>query len=471
MKNNLKIMLILILGVTCCIPSAVVKAVEIEEKPDDSFNMSTNDNLDFLTDYSGMNFQDDLDLGKFWKAEPEQKKLLSGSLDTEEDKKKTQYRNAEKENIGMKQLYIPEKLEMIIDPWELDGKGQIYSEPYVIRNEGETPGILTLSELACIPQKDSGVIVRTDSAGLHCDQEKALYMQMMFGHGEQIVLSEVGTEYQAELQPGEELSVCLTGEVNEYALEEWKESDITVSVIYSWNVKENTEDSRMDEEANKDMKKDEDEDGEDMGIGEGTEEEVNEDISAREETEEDVGVEEEIDGTNTDIPDVEAGKGEEANTEVDMPKVIAFQESTTSKLTVSSWKWEEDGTIYSEPYTIRNAGGSTGTFILTELLFKSSEQSGISDQTELGITDSSERKPVYMELVTESQGKFILLNELSQEDAKESAFEIELRPGEEAVFRFVGKINGMEWKERNDGDIAMEALCIWKLKDNIAEEN
>lgn len=42
-------------------------------------------------------------------------------------------------------LQIPQKLQIVIDPFEMDGKGQIYSEQYMVRNMGETAGALTLA--------------------------------------------------------------------------------------------------------------------------------------------------------------------------------------------------------------------------------------------------------------------------------------------------------------------------------------
>ena len=65
------------------------------------------------------------------------------------------------EKDGLKQLWIPQKLGVVIDPWEMDGKGQIYSEEFMIRNTGDNPGVLTLSNLSVNTQENSGIIVRS----------------------------------------------------------------------------------------------------------------------------------------------------------------------------------------------------------------------------------------------------------------------------------------------------------------------
>lgn len=145
------------------------------------------------------------------------------------------------ETSVLKNLQIPQKLDVVIDPWEIDKKGQVYSEQYTISNTGDIPGILTLSNLACRPREKSGVIIRTDKEGLHDSGDKAIYMEMLFGNGEQIIFSQENSQYQKELMPGEELSIRFAGEVNENAFGKWENNDIAVSVVYSWEMEESAD--------------------------------------------------------------------------------------------------------------------------------------------------------------------------------------------------------------------------------------
>ena len=170
------------------------------------------------------------------------------SSEFQEDEKAKEAETRELSEI--ENLQIPQKFEVVIDPWEMDGKGQIYSEQYVIQNKGEKAGILTLSCLICNHQGQDRVIVKTDKAGIHDNKEKSLYMEMVFGNGERIVLSEENSEYQVELRPGEELFLCFTGEMNEYAEEGWKNGDVNVGIRYLWDIvetemNENTEDMEV----------------------------------------------------------------------------------------------------------------------------------------------------------------------------------------------------------------------------------
>ena len=77
---------------------------------------------------------------------------------SDDKEKESEDKNPENDSdAGMSEvenLQIPQKLEIVIDPWEMDGKSQIYSEQYTIRNTGEAAGVLTLSQLICRPQEN-----------------------------------------------------------------------------------------------------------------------------------------------------------------------------------------------------------------------------------------------------------------------------------------------------------------------------
>lgn len=140
-------------------------------------------------------------------------------------------------DTGKVSLQIPQKLQVIVDPFELDGKEQIYSERYTIRNTGERAGTLTLS-FACRPQEENGLTVVQESDGIHEGEEKSVYLEIVFGDTERLVLSAEPSEYRAELGAGEELSLYFTGEVNENAREQWEDGDFTIEGVYRWEAAE-----------------------------------------------------------------------------------------------------------------------------------------------------------------------------------------------------------------------------------------
>ncbi len=54
--------------------------------------------------------------------------------DEKEIPEKKEEETAPEDRAEIKDLQIPQKLEIVIDPWEMDGKEQIYSEQYTIRS-------------------------------------------------------------------------------------------------------------------------------------------------------------------------------------------------------------------------------------------------------------------------------------------------------------------------------------------------
>lgn len=132
-------------------------------------------------------------------------------------------------------LEMPQKIHLIIDPWEIEGRGQVYSEQYVMKNNGENPIKLDLYGMACKPGEQSGVVVNTEREGIHDGDSKAIYMEMMFSNGESVIFTEEEAEYSVELKPGEELALWFAGEVNENTSQAWRDGDIKVIIMYQWD--------------------------------------------------------------------------------------------------------------------------------------------------------------------------------------------------------------------------------------------
>lgn len=460
------------------------------------------------------------------------------------------------EASGLKNLQIPEKLDVVIDPWEIDRKGQIYSEQYTICNTGEMTGILTLSSLTCRPREQSGVIIRTDKEGLHDSGDKSIYIEMLFGNGERIIFSSENSQYQTELKPGEELSICFAGEVNENALGKWENDDIAVSVVYSWEMEEKPDDVDMkdnvkdseenlqtdgnEKKAEKNLEEAEEElqaEGNLEGVEEepqaegnlkGVEEEpqAEENLKETEEKEQKEDPEEKpendadaeklqeqqgdtrksesekemSDDTETGIEqqpsaDLPAGEvnGQETSetTGKDMQegnpeavtqeglqsseshlgitekeeeeiKNIELRETQKVDVAIDSWKIDEQGRIVSSKYMLQNAGDTVGTWSLSELICKAKEQSGIRICTDKKEMQGSNEKSVYLELVLGNGKKTVVSQENSQ-------YEVELKPGETLSVQFVGEMNGNLFEKREDGDIAVTAICTWNVEQIAAE--
>lgn len=453
--------------------------------------------------------------------------------DKEDEENQDEEINGVKESINddsvvseMKNLQIPQKLEIVIDPWKMDGKGQIYSEKYVIRNEGNTAGTLTLSNLACKSQEPGKVIVKSDNCGLHDNEDKALYMEMWFGNDNPIVLSEQGTEYQAVLQPGEELTVCFAGEVNEYAAENWKNDDVRVSVVYSWDTEEPVESESVgdksvtesEENGEKEISRDS---AKDTGIDDNpVKVEEPEGLEENEEVEENIGREEgEAQGKDEQSEANERNEGQGNPGEVGENKVSGEDSSKNAEL-----KEPAGDAIYSE-------GNSQWEELVSggENIFYIDEEAQISSGTEQGETGEDRTKAIELSEgqemkaivdfwkvepdyqitsaqyrirnVGERAGIFSLTDLVCQpkeecginvktireevQDTDEkviymelvlgngekfvltqtgSECKVELRPGEDMIIQFVGVMNVDMYENWKEDSVVIRAGCSWETE-------
>lgn len=200
MKSNIVKALALLVCVNCCFPGMLVKAEESLEKKKNVGDLLSGAGLESfssqsqilqnpfeITEMSRLNSNDIPSLLEFQNDSGNEQDIKAKHLTEVNDEEINKEKNKEKsepEDTDLKQLQIPQKLEVVIDPWEMDGKSQIYSEQYVIRNDGKEPGMLTLSNLACKVSEQSGAVVTTNRAGLHDGDEKLICMQIIFGNGD-----------------------------------------------------------------------------------------------------------------------------------------------------------------------------------------------------------------------------------------------------------------------------------------------
>jgi len=137
-----------------------------------------------------------------------------------------------KAGMGLTSLLMPQKFEIVLDPWEMDGRTQIYSEQYIIKNTGDMLGTLKLTGIACETGEDVHVQESNDS--IHNGKDKKLYIELLVNDEERLVLMPEGTDYEIELAPDESITLEFTGEMNENTPQNWQNSDVRISVTYDW---------------------------------------------------------------------------------------------------------------------------------------------------------------------------------------------------------------------------------------------
>lgn len=552
-------------------------------------NLSTDQALDkknknSSVDQAASDNEDSL-VERLWKkiTDTGEKEDLQAGADNEirQEDESEEHKTADEQASGLKNLQIPQKMGVVIDPWEMDGKGQVYSDVYVIRNTGETSGVLTLSNLTCRSQEQSGVVVKTDKDGLHDSKDKYIYIEMLFGNGDRIIFTPEKSQYQVELKPGEELSICFSGEVNENAFAKWMDQDVAISVVYSWKTEDTVDDLNLaspeDEQASApdgdglnglesrqqanaggqepadnqftDANGEKPADSQQDGLTEKEADQQQTDISVEEPTDrqqiaanveepvdtpqaepiiEDAGDEQKAepaegkqesnllkdkDQETLDIPQTDAEQEDIGREEPDTanddiqqsssaninngseiepniaynteegqidrnPEIVAeeqqagerllspdekekeeiknieLQEPQKADIKIDSWEVDKAGRIVSQQYLLYNTGDTAGIWTLSDIICKPQEQNGIRITADKKTLQDSEGKAVYMELVLGNGEKAIL----SQES---STYEMKLEPGEKIAVRFIGEMSGNLFESREEGDIAVTAVCSW----------
>lgn len=423
MKKNMMLAVALIIGMGYCSDGMLTMAAQNEEKKTDE---TVNTYKDYFSEESPL-------------LEMDRDKEFSYSEEIDNDSKEKE------EEIESGNLQMPEKFEVIIDPWEVEGKGQIYSEEYVIRNMGDETGILTLSGLICRPNEKSGAVIRTNRDRIREDKRKSVYMEMLIGTGERIPLSETESVYETEIKPGEKLTVQFTGEVNEYASEGWKNGDVSVGVIYSWDRKEEIADVSGDADDTDDKEIEKMDTSGDVLSEESEKSEVSGDASSEID---DLAV----DNGMTDVKTVELKSQEEKEIEVD------------------SWTADENGQNAEIWYILQNTGKNSGTIRLSDLTYKGSAQEGtIVRMKQDSAEDLQEKlnfeeiKFVSVEVTSEEKDNF----SIEQESQETSEYETKLKPGEALIICFVSNLDGREPEGSENGETAVTIKYSWILEEDV----
>ncbi len=133
---------------------------------------------------------------------------------------------------GIEQLQVPDNIDFVIDPWQIAGKGQVYSEEFVIKNYGTRTGKLYLENMVCLPGKEGSAVIIEDKDTIAKGTEKKIYIEMQFDSGECFVLSQAEKEYYIEMMPGEEVHFWISGKINDESASQWQDGDVVIRMKY-----------------------------------------------------------------------------------------------------------------------------------------------------------------------------------------------------------------------------------------------
>ena len=249
-----------------------------------------------------------------------------------------------KAGMGLTSLLMPQKFEIVMDPWEMDGRTQVYSEQYIIKNTGDMSGTLKLTGIACEVGED--VHVQENSDGIHSGKDKKLYIELLINDEDRFVLMPEGTDYEIKLAPDESITLEFTGEMNENTSQNWQSSDVRISVTYDWCIEPQEKETETAASIS------ETEDSEHSESGSVTEEESAE---AESETE----------------PEEEYSEPVQESSETEPEEVSATSEPEPGEETSEAETAEKGSESVSEPTEEHSAGES-----------ETSEESSEAEQTE-----------------------------------------------------------------------------------------
>jgi hypothetical protein len=139
---------------------------------------------------------------------------------------------------------IPVTVNITIDPFEIDGRGQVYSEAYEIRNHGDTDVILTLSDFEVIFANNTDFEALTASFDETSGSDlKAIYMLLHLGRADipPIVMTDanagpisvpLAAAGEGVLDEGIALSLYFSGGVNHEPRVKWQSGDVKIRLTY-----------------------------------------------------------------------------------------------------------------------------------------------------------------------------------------------------------------------------------------------
>lgn len=134
-------------------------------------------------------------------------------------------------------LRVPRNLNFVIDPWEINGKGSIWSQEYVFSNNGKAPVELKMRDIKCSARE--GIFC----AGSQVSPEevigasgKAVQMKLELSNGEVIYVTEDGGSYETIVDAGESFTLTVIGIISDEAKEQWQDGDLSLSLSYAARV-------------------------------------------------------------------------------------------------------------------------------------------------------------------------------------------------------------------------------------------
>jgi hypothetical protein len=142
-------------------------------------------------------------------------------------------------------VIIPTTVDFTLDPLELAGRGQIYSESFVIENRGENSVLLTLSDIRVTfaNRVDFEAVPLPFGEDLQTER-KALYLALDFGRTDISPIILTDTEHPANVRiplfdvdtEFSTAALSFTGNINSPAELDWLPGDVHIAMMYTLRI-------------------------------------------------------------------------------------------------------------------------------------------------------------------------------------------------------------------------------------------
>jgi len=129
---------------------------------------------------------------------------------------------------------VPTNLDFKIDPFEIAGRGQIYSDDYIIQNVGATDVLMTISQVQVIFANEYDFqAVAHEIDYDYQSPVKTVYMVLNINSSPLIITDSAIGEYETILLDGDKLKLSVSGNLNMFPAERWRDGDIKILLSYS----------------------------------------------------------------------------------------------------------------------------------------------------------------------------------------------------------------------------------------------
>lgn len=138
-------------------------------------------------------------------------------------------------------LTLPISLSFVIDPFELEERGQIYSDEYVIENHGTTGVFFAITDVKIYFANDTDFVPLVSPFDVYTESSlKEIYLELDFNRADipSFILTDLSsTETSGFVIDSSEdglssVILTITGNVNPNPLNPWAAGDVVISIAY-----------------------------------------------------------------------------------------------------------------------------------------------------------------------------------------------------------------------------------------------